>query len=77
MNDGVRLNIRPFSPTWRQDGILRKHAKIKWDKDRGKEPVREKKDFPWFWGWDETNARLRRNRQRAGRQSLERLPLHQ
>ena len=33
--------------------ILRKRVKIKWDKDRGKEPMREKKDFPWFWGWDE------------------------
>ena len=21
--------------------------------DRGKEPVRDRKDFPWFWGWDE------------------------
>ena len=23
------------------------------DKDRGKEPNREKADYPWFWGWDE------------------------
>lgn len=27
--------------------------KIKWEKDRGKEPSREKKEYPWFWGWDE------------------------
>ena len=49
LNDGVRMNIRPFATT----DILRKRVKIKWDKDRGKEPVREKKEFPWFWGWDE------------------------
>ena len=49
INDGVRMNIRPFAVA----DILRKRVKIKWDKDRGNEPVREKKDFPWFWGWDE------------------------
>ena len=49
MNDGVRMNIRPFATA----DILRKRVKIKWEKDRGKEPVRDKKDFPWFWGWDE------------------------
>jgi hypothetical protein len=48
LNDGVRMNIRPFATA----DILRKRVKIKWDKDRGKEPVREQKDFPWFWGWD-------------------------
>jgi hypothetical protein len=49
INDGVRMNIRPFANA----DILRKRVKIKWNKDRGKEPVRDKKDFPWFWGWDE------------------------
>jgi hypothetical protein len=49
LNDGVRMNIRPFATA----DILRKRVKIKWDKDRGKEPVREMKEFPWFWGWDE------------------------
>jgi hypothetical protein len=49
INDGVRMNIRPFATA----DILRKRVKIKWDKDRGNEPAREKKDFPWFWGWDE------------------------
>jgi hypothetical protein len=49
INDGVRMNIRPFAVA----DIFRKRVKIKWDKDRGNEPVREKKDFPWFWGWDE------------------------
>ena len=49
LNDGVRMNIRPFAAA----DILRKRVKIKWEKDRGKEPVRDKKEFPWFWGWDE------------------------
>jgi len=59
INDGVRLNIRPFM-TARPFGararnacILRTPPRIKWDKDRGKEPQRPKEDFPWFWGWDE------------------------
>jgi hypothetical protein len=49
INDGVRVNIRPFAAA----DILRKRVKIKWDKDRGKEPVGECTHFPWFWGWDE------------------------
>ena len=58
INDGVRMNIRPFLaqdiPGGKKGaGILRARPNIKWDKDRGKEPVRDKKDFPWFWGWDE------------------------
>lgn len=34
LNDGVRLNIRPFV----EAGILRKKFNIKWGKDRGKNP---------------------------------------
>ena len=49
LNDGVRMNIRPFAKA----DILKKRVKIKWDKDRGKEPMRDKAEFPWFWGWDE------------------------
>ena len=57
INDGVRLNIRPFLaldlPNGRAGaGILRWKPNIKWEKDRGKEPYRSKDDFPWFWGWD-------------------------
>ena len=48
LNDGVRMNIRPFAVA----DILRKRVKIKWDKDRGKEPQRDKTEYPWFWGWD-------------------------
>lgn len=58
LNDGVRLNIRPFLaqdiPGGKKGaGILRTKPNIKWEKDRGKEPRRSKAEFPWFWGWDE------------------------
>jgi len=58
INDGVRINIRPFMTAKplgaRAKGacILRVTPRIKWDKDRGKEPQRAREDFPWFWGWD-------------------------
>jgi hypothetical protein len=26
--------------------------------DRGKEPVRDKADYPWFWGWTPENPDL-------------------
>lgn len=60
IDDGVRVNIRPFmtakplNARGKNACILRVAPKIKWDKDRGKEPSREKADFPWFWGWDES-----------------------
>jgi hypothetical protein len=58
INDGVRLNIRPFLASdlpggKKGAGILRSKPNIKWKKDRGKEPERPKADYPWFWGWDE------------------------
>jgi len=58
INDGVRLNIRPFLasdlPGGRSGaGILRYKPNIKWTKDRGKEPMRPKAEYPWFWTWDE------------------------
>ena len=53
INDGVRINIRPFllaeDVGKKGAGILRMKPNIKWDKDRGKEPERPKKNFPWFW----------------------------
>jgi hypothetical protein len=56
INDGVRINIRPFVSVpdvkAKGAGVLRVNPKIKWDKDRGKEPERSKQDYPWFWGWD-------------------------
>lgn len=47
LNDGVRMNIRPFV----EAGVLRKNPRIKWTKDRGGEPasLRPKEQFPWFW----------------------------
>lgn len=59
INDGVRLNIRPFlSATLRKGGkagagILRSRpgSSLNWKKDRGQEPqsLRPKASFPWFW----------------------------
>lgn len=40
LNDGVRLNIRPFM----EADVLRKKPKIHWRKDRGKDP----EDSPWY-----------------------------
>jgi hypothetical protein len=59
LDDGVRINIRPFmtakplNARGKNASILRVAPKIKWEKDRGKEPSREKAGYPWFWGWDE------------------------
>jgi hypothetical protein len=53
LNDGVRLNLRPFLTAKdlgkKGSGILRAKPNVKWDKDRGKEPERPKADYPWFW----------------------------
>jgi hypothetical protein len=53
INDGVRLNIRPFLTATdvgkKGAGILRWKPNIKWDKDRGAEPQRAKAEYPWFW----------------------------
>ncbi len=40
LDDGVRLNIRPFVAA----NVLRKRPGIKWDKDRGKDP----ESAPWY-----------------------------
>jgi hypothetical protein len=54
INDGVRMNIRPFMASdipggKRGAGVLRIKPNIKWDKDRGKEPKRDKAEYPWFY----------------------------
>lgn len=54
INDGVRLNIRPFMaqdiPGGKKGaGILRARPNIHWKKDRGREPTRDQEQFPWFW----------------------------
>ncbi|MDE2975759.1 MAG: SAM-dependent DNA methyltransferase [Gemmatimonadota bacterium] len=56
INDGVRLNIRPFMRAELRTGgragagLLRWKPNVKWGKDRGKEPEspRPRDDFPWF-----------------------------
>jgi hypothetical protein len=64
INDGVRMNIRPFMTARPLNGrartacILRATPKIKWEKDRGKEPTRDREDYPWFWGWDADDPSL-------------------
>ena len=64
INDGVRLNIRPFMAPDMPDrnrkgadipggrkgaGILRWKPNVKWGKDRGKEPLRPQDQYSWFW----------------------------
>jgi len=76
LNDGVRVNIRPFV----EAGVLRKRPNIKWGVDRGKDPenVRPQEQFPWFWEDGKftgkrvndvhlTNAEKRAARERAKR----------
>lgn len=61
IDDGVRLNLRPFMKATLQKGkagagVLRFKPglpKKGWGKDRGKEPesLRPRDDFPWFWSY--------------------------
>ena len=53
LNDGVRLNIRPFV----EADVLRKRPNIKWGKDRGKNPPGsswgEERDNDKHLSWEE------------------------
>ena len=54
INDGIRLNIRPFmgeevTNGKKGAGIFRSKPKIHWKKDRGRESVRNLTQFSWFW----------------------------
>jgi hypothetical protein len=73
INDGVRLNIRPFlmanDVRAKNAGILRAKPDNTWCnpkkagvKDRGKEPesLRPRHLFPWFWGCDPEQHREHR-----------------
>ena len=75
LDDGVRLNIRPFmraelsSGGRKGAGILRWKPNVKWGKDKGKEPerrkdtgetIRSRKDFPWFWSCPGTGSEAER-----------------
>ena len=61
INDGVRINIRPFITARPHDAkaknacILRIIPNVNWKKDRGTEPMREKEAYPWFWSCDPKN----------------------
>ena len=65
IDDGVRLNIRPFltakprNPGRRDACILRvtPHVKKHAGADRGAEPKHEREDFPWFYAEDGDVAR--------------------
>ncbi len=45
LNDGVRMNIRPFV----EAGILARRQTSSGGKDRGSEPKCDAADYPWFW----------------------------
>jgi hypothetical protein len=53
LNDGIRQNIRPFLLAGdvgkKGAGLFRSVPLDLKDKDRGAEPHRPKKDYPWFW----------------------------
>ena len=82
IDDGVRLNIRPFMSAMlsrgrKGAGVLRAKPNVKWQKDRGKEPERDRDDYPWFWNGEQftgerhndrhfTNAEKRAARKRRG-----------
>ena len=74
LNDGVRLNIRPFmraelrSGGLKGAGILRTKPNITWGRDRGKErqELRDRGDFPWFWSCLGTGTEDQRTDYRAG-----------
>jgi len=55
MNDGIRLNVRPFMASdipggKKGAGILLAKPNIKCSKDRGKEPQRPKEEYPLVVG---------------------------
>jgi len=72
INDGVRLNIRPFllaNPGGKgKTGVLRQRPNINWKKDRGNESmtIRPKEDFPWFWKCDTERNPTHNNDFRGG-----------
>ena len=53
INDGLRLNIRPFLTTRdvgkKGAGVLRWKPNIQWEPDSGDEAARTKSEFPWLW----------------------------
>ena len=75
LNDGVRLNIRPFLTVpdvgKKGAGVLRDKPNINWNKDRG----RDVESAPWYhlWGGDRINDHhLTLDEKRAAKKVLER-----
>ena len=74
INDGVRINIRPFMSAELSRGgrvgagILRIKPKIKWSKDRGREPrnLRPQDEYPWFWACPGDGTQTKRTDFRGG-----------
>ncbi len=81
IDDGIRLNIRPFMRAELQSGgrkgagILRWKPNIRWGKDLGKEPeyhrdteewIRPPNDFPWFWSCPGDGSEAERTDFQAG-----------
>ena len=74
INDGVRINIRPFMSAELSRGgrvgagILRIKPKIKWSKDRGQEPrnLCPQDEYPWFWGCPGNRSQTERTDFRGG-----------
>ena len=66
INDGVRINIRPFMSAELTRGgragagVLRVRPKIAWNKDRGKEALKPRKRWkpPWVDADDDQNAEV-------------------
>jgi N-6 DNA Methylase len=59
LNDGVRINIRPFA----EAGVLRSPVNIDWKKDRGKNPdASERRNDPHYSLADKQRARKAANR---------------
>lgn len=60
INDGVRQNIRPFLLAGdvgkKGAGLFRAVPLSLKEKDRGTEPNRPKKDYPWFWCEEEPDT---------------------
>jgi hypothetical protein len=57
IDDGVRVNIRPFIVGQTVDNgsasILRVRPTINWKKSAGRETQGRREEFPWLFGWDE------------------------
>ena len=81
IDDGVRLNIRPFmraelrSGGRKGAGILRWKPNVHWRKDKGKDPefhretgahIRPPADFPWFWSCPGGGSEAERTDVQAG-----------